>query len=197
MSIKRKILIISSSIILFLGFFVWLLVFPLIGKIKELSKNYSENQVQIVKLEKKKSLLEQLQKDYREKEQDIKSFENSLLKEEEIVGFISTLEEIAAESGSLLEIKSAEPHVPQKNDPDQDSFLSLRMLLAGDFNGFLSFLAYLEDSPYPPYRLIEINRIDVNRVAAQSASKSKDLIDIREGDLKTNLEIKVYTKQNQ
>jgi len=68
-------------------------------------------------------------------------------------------------------------------EENREKFLSLNISLRGDFKNLLLFLSNLEDSPYPPYRLLEIDKLSINR-----------LDDEEDYRLETNLRIKVYTK---
>jgi len=183
MNNSQKKLIGSLGIALvILVLFVYFIIFPLVGKIKESSQKYLINQEILAQLDQKEFLFNDLGKSYQEKQDQLSMIEGTFLKQKETVGFISDLEEIAQRTGNVFEIKTAQSHTP-RDDQTGGNFLSLNISLWGDFNGLLEFLANLEDSPYPPYRLLEIDSLSIHRLEGD---------DVKDGDLETFLGIKIY-----
>ncbi len=170
---------------------VWLLILPIIEAVEQASEGYRENQRIIQGLDQQIILSQQLKKNYLKKESQFRSIEQAFLPESETVGFITTLEQIARQTGNDFEIKTANTVVDQNNQ-DQ-AFLSLHILLQGDFNSLLEFLANLEDSPYPPYRLTQIDRISVQRIGERGISSQEVLVG--PNDLETVLGIKIYLER--
>ena len=123
--------------------------------------------------------------------------ESAFLKKEEVIGLISTLERVANQTNNFFEIESAQPSVVSEetlseNNTKKESFLSLKIRLWGSFNNLLDFMAHLENSPYPPYRLIEIKDLMIKRLEEKDLAKLPSALE--EGDLETALVIKVYTR---
>ncbi len=171
---------------------IWLVILPILGKISQASNSYLENQKSINFLDKQVLLLQQLKKDYLQKENQLSNIERAYLPEEETVGFITTLEQIASQTGNEFEIRTASAVAEPSPEEGEHPFLSLHISLWGDFNGLLEFLANLEDSPYPPYRLTQIDRVSIQRIGERTASSNRS--DLGSDDLETVLRIKVYTE---
>lgn len=176
--------------LLILILFIYLIAFPLIDKIKANSQEYLDNQSILTILHQKEALFKELEKTYQEREDDLLMIEDAFLKTEEAVGFISTLENIAKETGNVFEIKTVNSFTPLP-DEEGDSFLVLRISLWGGFSNLLSFIASLEDSPYPPYRLIEVDSLNIKRLGKIDLANLS--YNLKIGDLETIVGIKVYT----
>jgi hypothetical protein len=174
-----------------LAFFVWLAVLPLAEKIKQLSQEYLTNRETLAKLDQREFLFKDLERNYQERQGQLSVIKGTFLAQEETVGFISTLEEIAEKTGNIFEIKTAKSFTSSSGE-NGETFLSLRISLWGDFESLLLFLANLEDSPYPPYRLLEIDSLSISRLSGENIDKISSRL--REGDLETVLGIKIYTR---
>lgn len=172
-----------------MGLFVGLVIFPFIGKVTKASQEYLTNQEILAELDQRELLSKQLEKEYRQKEADLKDLNRALLSAEETVGFISNLEAIARKTNNFLEIKSVSA---DDSSNSKESFLNFRISLWGNFSSLLLFLANLEDNPYPPYRLVEIKDMTVRRLTAESLSKFD--FPLKEGDLESILNVRVYTQ---
>jgi len=191
MLLLQKKLIGSLGIsLLILIIFIQLVAFPLIVKIKNTSQEYLTNQGILTALHQKETLFRELEKTYQEREDDLLMIEDTFLKTEEAVGFISTLEDIAQQTGNSFEIKTVSSFAPLPEE-EGDSFLVLRISLWGDFSSLLSFIASLEDSPYPPYRLIEVDSLNIKRLGKLDLANLSS--SLRTGDLETIVGIKIYT----
>ncbi|MFH0906997.1 MAG: hypothetical protein ABIC36_03045 [bacterium] len=188
---KKLILCLVAELIILVLFSV-LIIRPLINKIQEFSQEYLDGQEVLAKLDQRGSLFVELEKNYQEKQNELSIIESALLNKDEIVDFISNLETTAKQTGNIFEIKTASSVVPSEKDKEKEPFLTIRITFWGGFTNLLCFIASLEDAPYPPYRLIEIDQITINR------TKNVDLIEdeglVEKGDLETVLNIKIYTQ---
>lgn len=188
--LQKKLILFSCLGLISLFLLGWLGVFPLFNKIKGLSQEYLSNQEILIKLNQRESLAKELQNDYQEREADLTEMASVFLSSEEMVGFISNMETIAQQTDNFFEIKAISPYIPLADE--EMPFLNFQIFLWGDFSSLLLFLANLENNPYPPYRLVEIENLTIKRLAA------KDLVrfdfPLKEGDLETILSIKIYTQ---
>ena len=178
LSPQRKLILSFFLGLIILILFIWLVIYPLVDRIRIASQEYLSNQEILNKLDQRESLARELEEGYQERKVDLEAIAKVLLGPEEIVGFISNLETIAQETDNNFEIKAVSPHAPSTEE--EKAFLSFRISLWGDFPSLLYFLANLEDSPYPPYRLVEIENLAVR--------------ELREGGLETILDVKIYTQ---
>jgi len=187
---QKKALLVSSIILVVLVLFVWLVCLPLVNKIRAASSEYLFNQEILKKLDQRESLFKELEEYYQEKESDLELIEGVFLDQDEAVGYISTLETIAEQTGNGFEIKTASVFGSAEGE---EYFLALRISLWGSFSNLLEFIANLEDSPYPPYRLIEISNLTINRIELGRIIMSES--GPKTGDLETQLVIKIYTQK--
>ena len=191
MLLLQKKLISSLGIgLILLILFIYLIAFPLIIKIKTTSQEYLNNQMILTALHQKETLFRELEKTHQEREDDLLIIEDTFLKTEEAVGFILTLEDIAKQTGNTFEIKTVNSFTPLP-DEEGDSFLVLRISLWGGFSNLLSFIASLEDSPYPPYRLIEVDSLNIKRLGKIDLANLNSNLKI--GDIETIVGIKIFT----
>lgn len=189
---KQKLILFSAISLVVLILFTYLAVLPLFNKVRAISQEYLDSKNSLAEINQRESLFRELETDYQARQADLESIEGIFLSQKEIVGFISTLEELAAQSENVFEIKTAGLYIV--TEENEQSFLTLRISLWGDFSSLLEILAGLEDSPYPPYRLIEIDNLTIRRV------EKKDPLGIRaglsalleQGGLETIIGIKVY-----
>jgi len=179
--IQKKLIGSIIIVVIVLALIIWLAVLPLVGKIKYLSQEYLSNQGILAQIDQKEFLFKDLEKDYQEIEDELLIIKGVFLEKEKIVSFIPDLESIAKFTGNIFEITT----VMSSSDEEEnrEKFLSLNISLRGDFKNLLLFLSNLKDSPYSPYRLLEIDKLSINR-----------LDDEEDYRLETNLRIKVYTK---
>jgi len=187
---QKKALFISGVSLVVLVLLVWLVFLPLINKIRAASLEYLSNQETLKRLDQRESLFKELEEYYQEKESDLKLIEGVFLDQDEAVGYISTLETIAEQTDNDFEIKTASAFGSAEGE---EYFLALRISLWGSFSGLLEFIANLEDSPYPPYRLIEISNLTINRIGPGKIAMSES--GPKTGDLETQLVIKIYTQK--
>jgi len=189
--IQRKLLATLIISLIIIIFFICLIVFPLIDKIEENSEEYLSNQEIINRLDKREYMYKKLQKSYDEKDNELLVTEKILINDEETAGFIFILEKLAEQTNNVFEIKTASSFSPSE-EKEAIPFLSLKISLFGNFSNMLDFLSNLEDNPYAPYRLIEINGVNIKRLIEKNLVNLEESISV--GDLETVLDIKVYTQ---
>ena len=189
--IQKKFLATLIIGLIIIVFFVYLIIIPLIDKIKENSEEYLSNQEILNRLDKREYVYKKLQKSYDEKNSELLVTEKILISDEETVGFIFTLEKLAEQTNNIFEIKTVSSFSPSEKK-EEIPFLSLKMSLLGDFSNMLAFLSHLENNPYPPYRLIEISGVNIKRLAEKDLVNSEESLLL--GNLETVLDIKVYTQ---
>jgi hypothetical protein len=190
LSLEKKLILFLCSGLIVLLLFIWLVAYPLINKIRTISQEYLSNQEILVKLDQRESLAKELQKHYQEREIDLDELARVFLGSEEIVGFISNLETIAQETNNFFEIKAISPYTSLTKE--EKSFLNFQISLWGDFSSLLCFLASLENSPYPPYRLVEIENLTIKRSAEKDLTRFD--FSLKENSLETILSVKIYTQ---
>ncbi len=190
-SSQKKLLFFLSLDLVILVLFVWLAAPSLVGKIKATSRQYLQNQEALMGLDWRESLAKELEEKYQERQTDLLTLEEAFLDTGEAVGFISTLEKIAQQTGNIFEIRAAKSFAQLTKD-EEESFLIFRISLWGDFSSLLLFLANLENNPYPPYRLIEIESLTIKRLGERGLDRFSP--GLKTGSLETVLGIKVYTQ---
>ena len=191
LSRKQKLIIFSAVSLVVLILFVYLVAWPLFNKVKDISQEYLDSKKNLAEVDQRESLFRELETDYQAKQDDLESIEGIFLDQKDTVGFISTLEMIAAQTGNIFEIKTAGSYIAPNED--EESFLTLRISLWGDFSSLLEFLASIENSPYPPYRLIEIDSLTIGRLGERGSSAITDLSALlKQSDLETIIGIKIY-----
>ena len=188
LSPQKKLILSFCSGLIVLLLFIWLAIYPLVDKVRTVSQEYLSNQEILNKLDQRESLAKELEESYQERKVDLEAIARVLLGSEEIVGFISNMETIAQKTDNYFEIKAVSPYTPLTEE--EKAFLNFRIFLWGDFPGLLSFLANLEDSPYPPYRLVEIDNLTIRKLTRASLAQ----FDLKESDLETILDVKIYTQ---
>jgi len=185
--IQKKIIAGIIIALIVLSFFIYLIIAPLINVVEKKSEEYLSNQEIINRLDKREYLYRKMQKSYNDKDSDLLVTEKLLISNKETVGFIFTLEELARQTNNIFEIKTVSAFSDEK---EKIPYLYLKINLFGNFSAMLDYLSNLENNPYPPYRLIEINGISIKRL------EEKNLVNLSKtispGDLETSLDIKVY-----
>ena len=164
LSLQKKLILFTCLGLIGLFLLSWLGVFPLFNKIKGLSQEYLSNQEILIKLNQRESLAKELQNDYQEREADLTEIARVFLGSEEMVGFISNMETVAQRTDNVFEIKAISPYIPLTDTDKERPFLNFQISLWGDFSSLLLFLANLENNPYPPYRLVEIENLTINSI---------------------------------
>ncbi len=182
---QKLILLVAISLVALVVFVRWV-IFPLFDRVRVASQEYLTGQESLAKLDQRELLFKELEEDYQARQDDLADIEGIFLDEQEAVGFISTLETIAAQTGNVFEIKTAGYFTA--SNQDEESYLTLRISLWGNFSNILTFLANLEDSPYPPYRLIEIENLTMRGLDKEGLEQGVA------GELEVVVSIKIYTQ---
>ena len=190
LSSQKKIFLILFISLIILAILSWFVVLPLINKVKTISQEYLSNQETFLRLSKKGLTIKDLKKNYQQSQPDLSKIEGAFLPSEEVVGFISTLETIAGQTNNIFEIQLARPLAQEKIG--EASSLDFRISLWGGFNDLLRFIAYLENNPFPPYRLIGLESLTIQRLTEQRLAALSPSLEI--GDIQGILSIKVYTR---
>jgi len=154
-SAQKKIYFSFGGVLVILVLFVWLAYLPLIRRIKNLSQEYLDNQRVLSQLDQGRISFKELDREYSHDKDNLDLINNVFLKEDDAVDFIKTLEDLTQETGNTYEIKTVS---------SEDSSLMLRFSLLGDFSNILLFLAHLENTPYPPYRLIKVDNFSIDQM---------------------------------
>lgn len=183
---QQKLILLTAISLALLVVFVRWVAFPLLHKVRAASQEYLTGQESLARLDQRELLFKELEKDYQSQQDDLADIEGIFLEIQEAVGFISTLEIIAAQTGNIFEIKTAGSFTA--SNENEESYLTLRISLWGNFSNILLFLANLEDSPYPPYRLIEIEDLTMRRLSKEGEEQGVA------GELEVVLSIKIYTR---
>lgn len=164
--------------------FVCSVNYPLINKIKIVSSQYLANQQELAEFYQRDEIIQVLQNDHENNQVNLANLDGVLLDPKNTIELITDLEKIANQTNNIFEIKSI---------GQEELFLKFRINVWGDFSGFIDFLAGLEDTPYPPYRLIDIEDIHMRRLTSVDIIRKSNL-NLKIGDLESTFNIKVYTK---
>lgn len=187
---QKKLFALTALGLMIFVLFVWFFIWPLINKIRTISQEYFFNQGILLGLSKRSLAAKDLEASYKEKRDDLSKIERAFLPREETVGFITTLESIAAQTNNIFEIQFSQPAA--KDLKEKVSFLNFRISLKGGFNDLISFIAHLENNPYPPYRLIDLEDLNIRRLAENDSTVSD--AGLTAGNIQSVLNIKVYTE---
>lgn len=192
---KKKLIWMLVIYSLVIVLFILFIDYYLVAKIRTISQEYLANQKILVQFDEKEKLAKSLQNQYQEIEPNFKKLENVFLDIKDAVGFITDLEKVAQSTNNFFEIKSVSSFESDTTD-NKNPFLGFHITIWGDFSELISFLANLEDSPYPPYRLTEITNFNITRLekANLDGKKTTDISDLKEGDLESSMDIKIYIK---
>lgn len=192
---KKKLIEMIAAYLLIIIFFILFINYYLVVKIKAVSQEYLASQKILAQFDEKEKLVNSLRKQYQEIEPDFKKLENVFLDVKDTVGFITDLEKVAQSTNNFFEIKSISSFELNKTD-NKNPFLGFHIAILGDFSELISFLANLEDSPYPPYRLIEITNLDIKKLGKANLDgiKAANVSDSEEDDLESSMDIKIYIK---
>lgn len=147
-------------------------VFPLFGSIREISKEISALQEDMVIFENDFIRANDFQKSYDSLEITSEKISSRLISSSVPIELIKFLEDAARDAGLTIEIS------PAAAAGSSDQFLGFSINLAGDFANTMKFLGKIESGSY----FIKTQRIHMRR-GAQYA-----------GQLMTSLEIKALTK---
>lgn len=181
MSPLRKIGLKMLGSILSLILLIIFVVLPLIDKISILSEDYKDSQKAILEIEKKELFLDEQKRLFEKTQPALSIIGKAFLQKEDLVEFLSSLEDLALENKNKIEILSVSE--PDENKP----YFTFNILCEGNFPNFLRFLFALENIPNSSYRLLEIKKLEVKRVMISGQEEKK-------GKIESNFEIRVHSR---
>jgi len=170
---KQKFYFSIVIVFVILALIVFAVIFPLIGKIRTSANNYLEGKKTLLVLEANIKDVKSLEKKYQEVKDTFAKLETAFLDPAETLGFITSLEKLAEETGNSFAIEKV-------NIASEGKFINFQVSLSGDFSSLVNFLIGLENTPYPPYRLVGVENIDIRKIS-----------DVNVG---ANFNVAVYTK---
>lgn len=131
------------------------------------------------------------QKELQGIEPQLKGLDDALLRTDEPVEFISTLENLAQKTDNLFQISliSGASQGQSENQIQQKS-VSFQVSLAGSFANFMHFLRYLENMKY----YTDIETIQIGRAGGAGLSQKSEWKEIPEGSVLSTINIKVFAK---
>lgn len=135
---------------------LFLIVFPLLGKIEESSRELVLQNQKLTSFSKKEENLRELEKTYQIHQKDLEKIENLYIDPETPIDFISFLEKMAFDSGAEIEISLVSGKI---QETDFGRALSFNISLKTFYPNFLKFLEKLENSPY----LVEILDLNIKK----------------------------------
>ncbi|PIQ91947.1 MAG: hypothetical protein COV69_04150 [Parcubacteria group bacterium CG11_big_fil_rev_8_21_14_0_20_39_14] len=162
----------AAAIFIILIFFICV-IFLLMGEIKDRAQAFTEGKKTLLVLEKEITEVKYFKKRHQELKNISSECETVFLDFAEILGFITSLERMADQTNNSLKIEGVSTLA-------NDGFIKFQISLLGSFSNLFHFLTGLENVPYPPYRLVEVENIDLRKISDEN--------------IQTNLGIKVYTK---
>lgn len=175
MNQRQKFYLSLGVILIIVATIVFCVISPLLGKIGAASRDYLEGKKTIALLEREIVEVKNLEKTHQEIKKTFLGLETAFLDPEETLGFITSLERLATTTQNTIEIKGVSTSL-------EGDFINFQISITGSLSSLIYFLTAIENTPYPPYRLVEIENIDIGKSTQDSS-------------MQTNLEIKVYTKQ--
>lgn len=187
MSPRRKIYLILIGSILTIVFFIFFLVLPLIDKIEDLSKEYTDGKITLSKIQQRELLVDKQKQLLQEAKKNLSKIEKSFLKEKDLVRYIASLEKVAKDNKIQFEIQALS--FEEENEP---FYFSLSVLIKGSFTNLLRFLFALENTPGSFYRLIEIKSATIKGVKPEEGEELKT----RATELEGGLEARIYAEPN-
>lgn len=149
---KKIYLIIGITIVINLILIIFI-VFPLIGNIKNISKNLVTQKSEIFLLEQREGNLENLKKIYNSNQKNLEKLDTSFVDPDTPIGFISFLEKIAANSQVSIEVSL------NGGKSSFENGLSFSVSLNSSSPNFLKFLEKLENGSY----LVEVSSLNIRR----------------------------------
>lgn len=174
MNIKQKIYLTSGLFVIVIVFIFLGLVKPLIKEIEKASVSARDNRDRLLILERTdKDYLKQIEVDYEDVNTNLAVVKSGLIDKDQAVSFFMALEDAAFLSSNKIEIKATE-------------FPTLTLDIGGTFPNLMRFVGWLENGKY----FLDIDSMEIRQMTER---------DITEGFsaeyVKTNLEIKAYTKK--
>jgi len=164
-------------------------VLPLINKIHSLSSQYVDTKQQIINIEDKRNKISTVENEYRQIKDSVGKINGSLIDPEKFLDVIIKLEQMAEQTHNRHDIVIIDQDSKSKKSGSQLKYLALRIALIGSFQDSIDFMNTLENSNF-------YSRIDkVEMVKASTLSSPNQTQITKEADIKTTLEVKIFTNQ--
>jgi len=177
MDIKKKIYILSGTIVVVLLMVVFWIVPFLIGQISQASSNFVSLQRDLIKIQKTQNDVEYQKKEYQAIKPEIKKITNVFLENGKAINFIIALEEIARQSGNQTEIQ-----VMDQGKESEESIV-FQVSLWGKFSNLIKFMSYLENLAY----LNQVEVVKIQRINQDDAEKGTTT-----GEISSVLQIRAF-----
>ncbi len=165
------------------------LIYPLVSDIRKNSQELISAKKDLIVFEAKIRNLEEFNTTYSELEPNFEKAFNLFIDPKAPVRFMESLEKISQDCQMQTEIF---PVQTSRVREDRWSFLPLKITSVGYFPNFLKFLKKIEYSPY----LIEIESLRINGLTEREI-ESKEFENLVFGGVRTTLDIKVFTQQEE
>ncbi len=189
--LKRKEIIIgvgfvaANLLILFFG--VWFITSKIVVSNQELK----EQKAALAAIYQGWQQMGHEQKELQGIEPQLKGLDDALLRTDEPVEFISTLENLAQKTDNLFQISLISGALKEKSENQiQQKSVSFQVSLAGSFANFMHFLRYLENMKY--YTSVE--SIQIGQAGGAGLSQKLEWKEIPAGSVLSTINIKVFAK---
>lgn len=175
----KKIYSTVTIVIIMIAVFIFGAVLPFVERIKISSGKYIENKKTLAKMDKEIKSLGLQQEFLKIAKSDLSNFDKVFLKkdQEEIAEFLFVLEETAKKIGVSIEIKSA------VSSKEANPSLAFKIFFKGSFPNIVRFLAAVENNLEGSYRLIEIEKLNMQKMVIEN-----------ELTIECGLDLKVYSE---
>lgn len=166
-------------------------IFPLIKKISAISEKFSDTKQQIINIEEKRGQILKLEKEFETIKDSLSSIDKALVDSSDFLNILVRLEEIAGQTGNKYEIAITEDVATQKKpeqSTEQKKYLIFKTVIYGSFTNSANFINRLENADFyaniEKIEIIKLDKLTIDQIA----------IGAKEGDLKTSMEIKIFTR---
>ena len=195
MSVKKKFyltLLSAGAILIAAGAGVALYLFL---NITEASSDYVESQKELLTLQKKGVLIKEFERELESIQSDWPKIEAVFLREEDILGFVETLEKLAEKtknrhSINIIGTPPAKAAPGEVKADEASSFFVFRINLWGSLSSVFDFLNYLENQPI----YLSVEDIQLVRSEGGLAGFDKTAVPLAPGDVSAVLTIKVFAR---
>lgn len=183
---ETKLYITIPAIILIFIVTIFGVIRPLVKKIDSLSAEYLDTRQKITDTEAKRNQFAKMEKEYDKIKDRVAKIDFSLIDPEKFLDIVIQLEQAAENAGNRHEITILE--ISKKETSSQLKYLPFRIVLYGTFQNALNFINNLENAGF--YNKIEkIEMVKLESVTSQQLAQGA-----KEGDIKTTMEIKIFTR---
>lgn len=187
LSPKTKLYLTAGASAAIFALMISFITLPLINKISATSQEYLDIKQQIANIEENRNQIAKLEKEYDTIKEGISKIDATLANPSDFLNTIIKLEQIGEKTGNKYKISVIDESSAKKSaEPKQ--YLPFRVVLYGDFAGAMDFINKLENADfYANIEKVEMSKLD--KLTLDQASEG-----IKEGDIKTIMEIRIFTK---